>query len=133
MTLGDAEKIPFKDHEFDAATVAFGVRNFEDLKTGLKEIYRILVKKGILIVLEFSKPDLFPFKQFYWGYFNFLLPLIGKIISKDKLAYTYLPNSVQHFPEKNDFIKQMQIAGFSNTAYKQLTFGITTIYVGYKI
>jgi len=130
---GDAEKIPFNDNEFNAVTVAFGVRNFDDLNKGLKEIYRILKKNGLFIVLEFSKPKRFPFKQIFWIYFNSFLPIIGKLVSKNKYAYSYLPNSVKHFAERHDLVEKLKNAGFSDIKFSSLTFGVASIYFSYKM
>ena len=132
MRLGDSEKLPFEENEFDAVIVAFGVRNFEDLLKGLKDMHHVLKPGGNLVVLEFSKPKAFPFKQLYNLYFKFILPLIGKIISKDKSAYTYLPESVNAFPDGQQFLDIMQEAGFGQNRQKPLTFGISSIYVGQK-
>lgn len=132
LISGDSENIPFKENYFDAATVAFGVRNFENLDKGLAEINRVLKTGGSLVVLEFSKPKAFPIKQIYNFYFNQILPAIGKIVSKDDRAYSYLPESVQDFPDGNDFIVHLQKAGFKQTYYKTLMFGIASIYYGKK-
>ena len=132
LISGDSENIPFKENYFDAATVAFGVRNFENLDKGLAEINRVLKTGGSLVVLEFSKPKAFPIKQIYNFYFNQILPAIGKIVSKDDRAYSYLPESVQAFPDGNDFIVHLQKAGFKQTYYKTLMFGIASIYYGKK-
>jgi len=129
---GDSEDLPFADHSFDAVTVAFGVRNFEDPLKGLSEINRVLRPGKKLVVLEFSKPDQFPMKQMYNFYFKRILPLFGKMISKDQEAYTYLPESVLNFPEKEDFIGLMKKAGFRESKYKRLTSGIVSIYTGVK-
>jgi demethylmenaquinone methyltransferase/2-methoxy-6-polyprenyl-1,4-benzoquinol methylase len=129
---GDSEDLPFSDHSFDAVTVAFGVRNFEDPQKGLVEINRVLRPGKKLVVLEFSKPDRFPMKQLYNFYFKHILPLFGKVISKDKAAYSYLPESVLSFPEKDDFIGLMKNAGFRESKYKRLTSGIVSIYTGVK-
>lgn len=132
LQLGDAENIDFENDHFDAITVAFGVRNFENLRAGLDEIRRVLKPGKPLAVLEFSKPRAFPFKQFYNFYFRFVLPAIGKTISSDPRAYTYLPESVKAFPEGQDFIKFMEAAGYNNVREYRLTFGIATIYIGEK-
>jgi demethylmenaquinone methyltransferase/2-methoxy-6-polyprenyl-1,4-benzoquinol methylase len=132
LISGDSENIPFPENYFDAATVAFGVRNFENLDKGLVEINRVLKIGGSLVVLEFSKPKVFPVKQLYNFYFNQILPNIGKLISKDKRAYSYLPESVQAFPDGSDFIVHLKDAGFNNTYFKTLMFGIATIYYGKK-
>ena len=128
----DAENMDSIESKFDAITVAFGVRNFENLQKGLKEINRVLKKEGVFIVLEFSKPSKFPFKQIYWSYFNIFLPIIGKLISKDKSAYAYLPKSVLEFPEKESFLHQLSLAGFKNLSYKTISLGITTVYLAHK-
>jgi demethylmenaquinone methyltransferase/2-methoxy-6-polyprenyl-1,4-benzoquinol methylase len=132
LQKGDSENINFDNNTFDAITVAFGVRNFEDLTKGLAEMYRVLKPKGRAVILEFSKPHKFPVKQFYAFYFKAVLPLIGRMVSKDNSAYTYLPDSVMQFPEKEDFLNQLKSAGFTNCSYKSLSFGIATIYIGNK-
>ena len=129
---GDAENLLFEDNKFDAAMVAFGVRNFGNLSAGLKDIARVLKKGAPLVVLEFSHPRHFPIKQAYNFYSDTLMPFFGKIFAKDKSAYTYLPESVRAFPAGNDFMKQMELAGFSAKKIKTLTFGIASIYVGEK-
>lgn len=129
---GDSENIPFKENKFDAVTVAFGVRNFENLKRGLSEILRVLKPGGMVVVLEFSKPTSFPFKQIYNFYFRFILPRIGSIVSHDKAAYTYLPKSVEAFPDGEDFLRILHDVGFKNTQCSSLTFGISSIYIGTK-
>lgn len=132
LVLGDSEGLPFEDNKFDAATVAFGVRNFEHLLEGLKDIQRVLKPGAKLVVLEFSRPNTFPVKQLYNFYFRFVLPVVGRLVSKDSAAYTYLPASVQVFPEGNAFLGYMEQAGFVNNREKRLTFGICSIYVGQK-
>lgn len=132
LNLGDSENIQFEDNTFDAAIVAFGVRNFENLEKGLAEINRVLKKDGVLIVLEFSKPTSFPFKQIYNFYFNNVLPLFGKMISKDNAAYTYLPESVKSFPDGTRFMEILSKVDFTPVKWKPLTFGISSIYIGQK-
>ena len=132
MKLGDSERLPFEDNIFDAIIVAFGVRNFEHLEQGLADMQRVLKPGGTTVVLEFSKPQSFPFKQLYNFYFKNVLPLIGKLISKDQSAYTYLPESVQAFPDGEAFLQVMQQAGYNHTKCKTLTFGISSIYWGKK-
>jgi demethylmenaquinone methyltransferase/2-methoxy-6-polyprenyl-1,4-benzoquinol methylase len=132
MVEGDSENLPFEDNKFDAVTVAFGVRNFENLLKGLKEINRVLRPGGKLVVLEFSQPKNFPIKQLYWFYFNNILPLFGKMLSKDDSAYTYLPESVKAFPDGQNFLDVMNQAGFKSSKAKTLTFGISSIYTGLK-
>lgn len=128
----DSENLSFPDNIFDAVIVAFGVRNFENLHKGLSEMNRVLKKGGHTVILEFSKPTLFPFKQIFNLYFHQILPLIGKNISKDNFAYRYLPESVKLFPEKKEFTQMLDEIGFINTKYIPLTFGISTIYIGEK-
>jgi len=129
---GDSENLPFEENRFDAVTVGFGVRNFENLNKGLREIFRVLKPGGMIVVLEFSRPRKFPFKQLYRFYFRFILPKIGRIVSSDKAAYTYLPESVEVFPDGDDFIHILHQTGFKNTQCRPLTFGISSIYVGTK-
>jgi demethylmenaquinone methyltransferase / 2-methoxy-6-polyprenyl-1,4-benzoquinol methylase len=132
LELGDSENLRFEDNSFDVVTVAFGVRNFEDLNKGLSEINRITKQGGKLIVLEFSKPKLFPFKQLYNIYFKYVLPLIGKLTSKDNKAYTYLYESVQSFPDGERFMEELIKTGYTSNSCTSLTLGICSIYVGYK-
>jgi demethylmenaquinone methyltransferase / 2-methoxy-6-polyprenyl-1,4-benzoquinol methylase len=129
---GDSENLPFEENKFDAVTVAFGVRNFENLKRGMLEICRVLKPGGTLVVLEFSKPSRFPFKQVYNFYFKYILPKIGSAVSNDKAAYTYLPKSVEAFPDGEDFLHILQEVGFKNTQCSSLTFGVSSIYTGTK-
>jgi len=132
LQLGDAENLDFPDNSFDAITVGFGVRNFENLKKGLTEMYRVLKPGGTCLVLEFSKPKRFPVKNVYNLYFNNILPGIGKLISKDKVAYTYLPASVDAFPDGNDFESILTSVGYKDTKIIPLSFGIASIYQGVK-
>lgn len=132
LRLGDSEKLDFQDNTFDAVTVSFGVRNFENLKQGLKEIKRVLKPNGTLVVLEFSQPESSPFKEIYNFYFMNILPKFGKAISKDSAAYDYLPESVQHFPYGQAFVKILNELGFQNTQCRPLTFGISSIYMAQK-
>jgi demethylmenaquinone methyltransferase/2-methoxy-6-polyprenyl-1,4-benzoquinol methylase len=129
---GDSEDLPFEDNYFDAVIVAFGVRNFENLELGLSNILRVLKKGGRLVVLEFSKPKSFPMKQLFGFYFKNILPLLGKLVSKDNAAYTYLPESVEAFPEGEDFNVIMRKLGFEKVKDIPLTFGISSIYTGLK-
>lgn len=129
---GDSESMPFSDRQFDAITVAFGVRNFENLEKGLKEFHRVLKPEGVVVILEFSKPKYFPFKQFYFFYFFTILPLVGKMVSKDSSAYSYLPESVMAFPDDQKFLSVLKNCGFSRSKQKRLTFGIATIYIAQK-
>lgn len=129
---GDAEAIPFADESFDAVTVAFGVRNFENLEKGLSEMKRILKPGGTMQILEFSHPGSTPFRQIYGLYSRFIIPFFGKIVSKNDQAYSYLPESVAAFPSGQDFIQIMEKTGMKNNSYLPLTFGISTIYSGEK-
>jgi len=129
---GDSENLPFAEGSFDAVTVAFGVRNFENLAKGLSEMSRVIRKGGMVVILEFSRPRKSPFKQLFRFYFNNILPFIGKVVSRDNKAYRYLPESVKEFPDGTDFINMLKKAGFSSPEYKPLSFGICTIYTGKK-
>jgi len=132
LKYGDSEDIPFEDNYFDAITVAFGVRNFEDLEKGLSEMKRVLKTGGMAVVLEFSKPKGFPIKQVYNFYFHKVLPSIGKLVSKDASAYTYLPESVEAFPEGKEFETILKKVGFKFKKTLPLFFGISSIYVVQK-
>lgn len=129
---GAAEHLRFDDGSFDAAIVAFGARNFEHLAGGLGEMRRVLRPGGMIVVLEFSRPRMFPFKQLYLFYFRRILPLIGRTVSRHDDAYTYLPETVMQFPEGEEFVQLLNDAGFEQTTEKRLTFGIASIYTGYK-
>ncbi len=128
LKSGDSENLPFSDNSFDAITVGFGVRNFENLEKGIKDIFRVLKKNGTLVILEFSKPKGFPIKSIYNFYFKYITPTVGKIFSKDSSAYTYLPESVKAFPDGDDFLMVLNKAGFKESRAISLTFGIATIY-----
>lgn len=132
LQLGDSERLLFDDNKFDAVIVSFGVRNFEDLEKGLKDMQRVLKPGGRTVILEFSRPTRTPFRQVYNFYFKSILPRIGKIVSKDNAAYTYLPESVETFPAGNEFLQLLEKAGFNQTLCKPLTFGISSIYTGVK-
>jgi demethylmenaquinone methyltransferase/2-methoxy-6-polyprenyl-1,4-benzoquinol methylase len=132
LVKGDSENLNFHSYSFDAVTVAFGVRNFEHLQAGINEMYRVLKPGGKIAILEFSKPKSFPFKQLYNFYFNAILPTWGGLISKNKSAYTYLPESVQHFPEGTEFMEYLNHAGFKEAKSKTLTFGICSLYTAIK-
>lgn len=132
LQMGDSEKLLFDDNTFDAVIVAFGVRNFENLEKGLADMCRVLKPGGKVVVLEFSKPVSFPMKQLYSFYFKYILPIIGRLISKDQAAYTYLPESVKAFPDGSLFTGILDRVGFKNTICKPLTFGICSIYTGIK-
>ncbi len=132
LLQADSENLPFSDNSYDAITAGFGVRNFENLEKGISDMYRVLKKDGKVIILEFSKPKIFPVKQIYNFYFNNLLPYFGKIISKDTAAYTYLPESVNAFPDGQDFLNILIKQGFKETTCYPLLFGIASIYSGKK-
>jgi demethylmenaquinone methyltransferase/2-methoxy-6-polyprenyl-1,4-benzoquinol methylase len=129
---GDSEDLSFPDNKFDSVIVAFGVRNFENLEKGLSEMLRVTRPGGMIIIIEFSKPARFPFKQVYHIYFNYILPRVGRLISKDKSAYSYLPASVIAFPERDQFLSILRKTGFINTRCYPLTFGISSIYTASK-
>ncbi len=132
LLLGDSEDLPFENNSFDAVTVAFGVRNFEHLQKGLGEMYRVMRPGGMVAILEFSKPKTFPFRQIYNFYFKYILPGLGRMVSKNEEAYTYLPESVSAFPEDQAFINELEKAGYSETKQKRLTMGIATLYTATK-
>jgi demethylmenaquinone methyltransferase/2-methoxy-6-polyprenyl-1,4-benzoquinol methylase len=132
LQLGDSEGLLFDDNNFDAVVVAFGVRNFEHLEKGLADMFRVLKDGGKVVILEFSKPNSFPMKQFYNFYFKSILPIIGKFVSKDRAAYTYLPESVKLFPDGDEFLNILNKTGFKQTQCTSLTFGISSIYTGIK-
>lgn len=132
LQKGDSEEIPYENNKFDAITVAFGVRNFQNLEKGLKEMYRVLHPGGKLVVLEFSKADPGILSAFFGFYMNVITPAIGKFLAKNKDAYQYLNDSVQAFPEGQTFLNIMHEAGFTQTYLKKLSFGICTIYCGSK-
>jgi len=132
MVIGDSEKLPFKDNSFDAITVSFGVRNFETLETGLSEILRVLKPKGKFVILETSVPTKFPFKQGYLFHSNILLPLIGKLFSKDKKAYGYLSESAANFPYGEQLNNILRKIGFIEVNDQPQTFGVASIYTSSK-
>ncbi len=131
MLKGDAENLPFEDNQFDAVSVAFGVRNFENLEKGLKELKRVVKEKSNVYILEFSQVEGF-FAPVYIFYFKYILPKIGRLISKDSEAYTYLPNSVNAFPYGEKMKNILLKIGFSKVEYKKLSLGIVTIYKATK-
>ena len=132
LQLADSENLPFQDNSYDAITAGFGVRNFEDLNKGLSEMYRTVKSGGKVAILEPSEPTHFPLKQFYNLYFHHILPFIGGIISKDKNAYTYLPDSVSAFPSGKDFLTELDKVGFKESKHIPLTFGIVSLYIAIK-
>jgi demethylmenaquinone methyltransferase / 2-methoxy-6-polyprenyl-1,4-benzoquinol methylase len=133
LLVADSEKLPFDDNIFDVAMVAFGVRNFADPLKGLSEMRRVIRPGGMIIVLEFSKPSVFPIKPLYNFYFKKILPLFGRFFSKDKDAYRYLPDSVMKFPDNEAFLKLLVEAGCSETLQVKLTAGVASIYTGIKL
>lgn len=132
MRLGDSEDLPFEDGHFDAFTVGFGVRNYQNLEKGLAEMLRVLRPEGKGIILEFSKPKKFPIKQYYAFHSRYIIPFFGKRISKDEKAYAYLPESVAAFPEGKDFEAILEKVGYRNVQSKLVAGGIATIYSGIK-
>ena len=132
LQQADSEDLPFEDATFDAVTVSFGARNFENLQKGLSEMARVLKPGGKIYILEFSKPTLFPFKQLYDFYFKFVLPLIGKLLSKDNAAYSYLPESVKAFPHGKELKSIIENCGYTNEKNHPLTMGIASIYTAQK-
>lgn len=128
VQLGDSEKLQFADNTFDAVTVAFGVRNFENLPQGLADIHRVLKPGGKAVILELSNPTAFPVKQLYHFYFHKFTPAMGKLISKDASAYSYLPESVANFPDGDRFAAITKQVGFRETKVRPQTFGFCTIY-----
>jgi demethylmenaquinone methyltransferase/2-methoxy-6-polyprenyl-1,4-benzoquinol methylase len=132
LQKGDSEELTFPDCSFEAVTVAFGVRNFENLSKGIDELHRVLKPGGVVCILEFSKPARFPVKQFYGFYSFYILPFFGRLFSKDNSAYRYLPESVEGFPDGEEFLSVLIKSGFSQTLQYRLTFGVATIYIGTK-
>jgi len=129
---GDSENMPFDDASFDAITVGFGVRNFENPEKGLAEFYRVLRVGGVAVILEFSKPRRFPVKQLYNFYFLKILPWLGNKMSKDRSAYSYLPESVMAFPDGQNFLSVLEKVGFKTVSQNRLTLGVATIYLAEK-
>lgn len=132
VQTGDSEGLHFESNHFDAITVAFGVRNYENLEKGLADMYRVLKPEGKIVILEFSKPKQFPVKQGYNFYFKHITPFLGRLFSKDNRAYTYLPESVAAFPDGTAFTALLDKVGFKHTKDRRLTFGISAIYTGIK-
>ena len=132
LLKGDACNLPFDDNSFDAVTVAFGVRNFENLAKGLGEMNRVMKGGGMCVILEFSNPKGFPMKQLYNLYFRSILPTIGKMVSKHSSAYTYLPETVKAFPDGSRFVEIMEDAGYEQVERHNLTLGVASIYTGIK-
>lgn len=132
LAWADAENMEEADESYDVTTCSFGVRNFENLEKGLQEMYRVTRQGGYIYILEFSRPRIFPLKQLYNFYFRRILPVIGRFRSKDPKAYQYLYESVQAFPDRQNFLSILQEVGYKNVAFKELTFGICQIYSGEK-
>lgn len=132
LVSGDSENLQFTDNEFDVVMASFGIRNFENLDKGLQEMQRVTKPGGKVILLEFSKPKAFPFKQLFQFYFKYILPLIGKIGSKDQNAYKYLYESVQQFPDYERLASRLTQAGFKNCRYQSLSLGICCLYIAEK-
>ncbi len=132
FVCGDGERLPVKSAQFDGTMIAFGIRNMSDIGETIKEMYRILKPHGRIILLEFSNPKNPLFKRLYYLYFKHILPGIGAFFSKNKNAYEYLPDSVMNFPSQTHLLGLMKNAGFSETKYKDLTFGVVTSYSGVK-
>ena len=132
MRLGDSENLPFEDNYFDALTVGFGVRNYENLEKGLSEMLRVVRPGGKLVILEFSKPKKFPIKQAFTFYSKYFIPFFGKRISKDEKAYAYLPESVAAFPEGKAFEAVLKKLKYQNVHSRLVSGGIATIYTGTK-
>ncbi len=132
MVQGDSENLPFADNTFDATMVAFGVRNFQNLQPGLQDMHRVIKPGALCVVLEFSKPKKFPIKQLFGFYFKNIMPALGKLVSKDSRAYTYLPESVDAFPEGEAFKNIMTDCGYKDVQQKMLFGGVASIYWGRK-
>lgn len=129
MRLGDSEDLQLESNSVDAITVGFGVRNFEHLKKGLQEIHRVLRAGGAVAILEPSYPTRFPMKQLFYVHFRFITPLMGKLVSGDNAAYTYLSDSVKAFPNGQEFVDICTEVGFSKASYKPLSFGMCSLYI----
>ncbi len=129
LQVADSEKLPFENAKFDVAMVAFGIRNFQHLETGLKEMRRVVSENGAVFILEFSHPEKFPVKQFYSFYSRFILPFWGKFFSGDNNAYNYLPESIRNFPSGKELEKVLLHVGYSKVKIMPLTFGVVTLYI----
>lgn len=132
LQVADSESLPFSDNSFDAVTAAFGVRNFENLEKGLREMHRVLKPGGKAVILEFTSPTVFPVKQFFQLYFRYITPWIGKWVAKSKEAYSYLPESVKAFPQNESMVTILGKTGFKQATYRSLTMGICAIYFADK-
>ncbi|MHB1921037.1 MAG: bifunctional demethylmenaquinone methyltransferase/2-methoxy-6-polyprenyl-1,4-benzoquinol methylase UbiE [Chitinophagaceae bacterium] len=132
LQQGDSETISFPDHSFDAVTVGFGIRNFENLEKGLQEMLRVLKPGGLLVILEFSSPQVFPVRQLFNFYFHILTPAIGRWVAHHREAYSYLPHSVEVFPQGAEMVNILQKTGYQSVVCNTLTFGISSIYCASK-
>lgn len=132
LSRGDSESLEFADNTFDAVTVAFGVRNFEHLQQGLKEMLRVLKPGGSVVILEFSQPQSFPVRQLYHFYSKYILPAVGQLVSKHRAAYEYLPESVSAFPYGQQFVSILNECGYAEAKHRPLTFGIAALYTAVK-
>lgn len=132
LQVGNAEELQFSDNSFDAVTIAFGVRNFENLERGLSEIHRVLKPRGAALILEFSRPKAFPFKQVYSFYLQRIVPILGGAISHNRDAYEYLPQTVAEFPDVESFSRLLKKTGFAGAQRHSLTFGTVSIYLAIK-
>ena len=132
LQIGDGEKLTFQNNSFDAITSGFGIRNFENMNQGLAECYRTLKKDGILLILEPSMPSMPILKHIYTVYFSYLLPFLGRIISRDKNAYQYLRDSVKAFPNQSEFLKKLEEIGFKKCKHIPISFGIVSLYYAIK-
>ena len=132
LLMGSGECLPFANESFDCAVNAFGIRNFFNIKLGLLEVFRVLKPGGRIVILEFSTPNNILLKNIYNWYFQYVLPIVGKLISQHNNAYSYLPKSVAKFPDQNEFMKLMSKTGFQKVSLTKLSFGIVSIYLGYK-
>lgn len=132
LESGSAESLPFEDNYFDGTTTAFGIRNFSDVSRSLREMHRVLKPGGRCVILEFSLPRNSILNALYRFYFEWLLPKVGRLISKHPSAYTYLPKTVASFPVRKEFSSLMEQAGFMNVTHQELTFGIVILYTGIK-
>lgn len=133
LSLADSEDLPFKDNSFDVAMSAFGVRNFENPGRGIAEMHRVIKPGGVIMVLEFSSPEKFPFNTIYRLYFHRVLPFFGRLFSKDRSAYDYLPESVSRFPDGEEFLSILRDKGFVSLRQRLVTGGVATIYTGNKL
>ena len=132
LEVGDCESLRFPSNHFDVTMAGFGVRNFDNLEKGLSEMYRVTKPRGIICILEFSKPKHSPVKQLYWFYCRNIIPIIGALVAHDKAAYDYLPESISRFPDGKDFEGILQKVGYTDVRSSLLTHGVATLYVGVK-